>query len=245
MAQREYNGSMAELRWVEGDTTHKVRLETTPVGIGRASDNQLVLKDFSVSRHHAKVEQRGEAWWVVRPRLDQRRQGQRRATSARRCWSTATRSRSATSRSPSTAPSRSRSVSVSSSTFLRSIDEFREDFRLEREPVRKRTPRPSTRPRARARGARPGGAHAARGRGARAGARQGDGGRVRAAPGRPRVRPAVHRRRQGRAAHGALPRRHAARRGAGLADHPRPGEPPEGRRADLRRPGRRALRGRA
>src|SRR3972149_11321517 len=56
---------MPELRWVEGDVPHRLRLDPSPSGVGRASDNRLVLKDFSVSRHHARLERRGDTWWVV------------------------------------------------------------------------------------------------------------------------------------------------------------------------------------
>ena len=56
---------MPELRWVEGDVQRRLRLDTSPSGVGRAGDNALVLKDFSVSRHHARLERRGDTWWVV------------------------------------------------------------------------------------------------------------------------------------------------------------------------------------
>jgi adenylate cyclase len=56
---------MPELRWQEGDENRTVRVDSPPVGIGRASDNQVVLKDFSVSRHHARMETRDGAWWVI------------------------------------------------------------------------------------------------------------------------------------------------------------------------------------
>jgi len=45
------NTDMPELRWQEGDENRTVRVDNAPAGIGRASDNQVVLKDFSVSRH--------------------------------------------------------------------------------------------------------------------------------------------------------------------------------------------------
>lgn len=61
----EYNGNMPELRWMEGDEARRVRLEGRVAGIGRASGNAVVIKDFSVSRNHAKVERRGDHWWAV------------------------------------------------------------------------------------------------------------------------------------------------------------------------------------
>ncbi|HPS78371.1 MAG TPA: FHA domain-containing protein, partial [Thermoanaerobaculaceae bacterium] len=129
---------MAELRWVEGDTTHKVRLETTPVGIGRASDNQLVLKDFSVSRHHAKVEPRGDAWWV----MDLGSTNGVKVNGAYVSEALLADGDQLLVGNFTIFFHRTESlqnVSVSSSTFLRSIEEFREDFRLEREPVRRHT----------------------------------------------------------------------------------------------------------
>ncbi len=40
-------------------------LETQPTRIGRGADNQIVLDGDSVSRRHAHLERRGEAWVVV------------------------------------------------------------------------------------------------------------------------------------------------------------------------------------
>jgi adenylate cyclase len=129
---------MPELRWIESDETRRLRLETSPTGAGRASDNLLVLKDFSVSRHHARFEQRGEDWWVVDlgstngvkvngryvaesqlADLDEVQIGNFAITFCRGDQAG------------------SSGISMSSSTFLRSIEEFREDFRIEREPDRK------------------------------------------------------------------------------------------------------------
>ncbi|MCS7182005.1 MAG: FHA domain-containing protein [Thermoanaerobaculum sp.] len=56
---------MAELVWEEGGGGRKLTLEEGPIGIGRASDNAVTLKDFSVSRHHARLELRQGRWWVV------------------------------------------------------------------------------------------------------------------------------------------------------------------------------------
>ncbi|BCW92702.1 MAG: adenylate cyclase [Thermoanaerobaculum sp.] len=56
---------MAELVWEEAGSGRKVTLEEGPVGIGRAADNVVTLKDFSVSRHHARLELRDGKWWIV------------------------------------------------------------------------------------------------------------------------------------------------------------------------------------
>ena len=127
---------MSEVRWNEGESAHRLRLETSPAGVGRASDNQIVLKDFSVSRHHARLEQRGELWYVVDL-------GSTNGVKVNGRYVTDglladgdevqvgnfTLSFRATD-TPEGAP-------VSSATFLRPIEEFREDFRLEREAAKK------------------------------------------------------------------------------------------------------------
>ena len=50
---------------MDGDEPRAVRLDGEIVGVGRASDNQIILKDYSVSRHHARLEARAGRWWVV------------------------------------------------------------------------------------------------------------------------------------------------------------------------------------
>jgi len=54
-----------ELVWEEAGGSRRLVLEESPVGIGRATDNTLALKDFSVSRHHARLEIREGRWWIV------------------------------------------------------------------------------------------------------------------------------------------------------------------------------------
>lgn len=56
---------MPELVWEEGGSRRKLALQESPVGIGRATDNALAIKDFSVSRHHARLELRDGTWWIV------------------------------------------------------------------------------------------------------------------------------------------------------------------------------------
>ena len=219
--------------------------DASPSGIGRASDNQLVLKDFSVSRHHARLEQRGDTWWVVDlGSTNGVKVNGRYVTDAMLTEGDQVQVGNFTlsyHRGESSA-----GLSVSSSTFLR-------------------TPRGVPRglpPRARA--------GQDRAQSTAATARE----RVLEAlaqvartlleveelePVLDKVMEAVFEQLpaerayillftpEGQAELRIARSRGGARagRGAGLADHPRPGEPPEGRRADLRRPVRRALRGRA
>src|SRR5271157_3460759 len=126
---------MRELRWVEGDAAHCLHLEVSPAGIGRASDNQVVLKDFSVSRHHARLEQRGELWWIVDlGSTNGVKVNGRYATDALLADGDEIQvGNFAVSFSDKVS---AQAAPVSSSTFLRPIEEFREDFHLEREAAK-------------------------------------------------------------------------------------------------------------
>jgi len=55
---------MLELVFEDGDVTHRVPVRNG-LTIGRSSDNDVVLRDFSVSRHHAKVEEGDKAFRIV------------------------------------------------------------------------------------------------------------------------------------------------------------------------------------
>ncbi len=46
---------MLELVYEEGGATHRVPVRRR-VSLGRSSDNDVVLRDFSVSRHHARID---------------------------------------------------------------------------------------------------------------------------------------------------------------------------------------------
>ena len=131
-----YNDGMPELRWSEGDVPRRLRLVTSPTGIGRTSDNQLVLKDFSVSRHHARVEQRGDTWWIVDlGSTNGVKINDRYATDAMLTEGDLVQVGNFTlsfHRGDS-----SPGLAVNSATFLRTLEEFREDFPLEPEPSRK------------------------------------------------------------------------------------------------------------
>ena len=123
---------MAELRWLEGEETRCATLEESPVGIGRSSDNQVVLKDFSVSRHHARLEAREGVWWVVDLgstngiKLNGRYVTEGALGDGDRVQVGNFELRYHRAGEPL-------QMAVGSSTFLRPLDEFREDFHLERE----------------------------------------------------------------------------------------------------------------
>jgi adenylate cyclase len=98
-----------------------------------------VLKDFSVSRHHARLEKRGDAWWVVDL-------GSTNGVKLNNGYVTDAMLSDGDElqignftlsfhRGES-----SGGASVSSSTFLRSLEEFREDFRLEKDPAGRGAP---------------------------------------------------------------------------------------------------------
>jgi adenylate cyclase len=55
---------MLEFAYEEGGITHRVPVRHG-LTLGRSSDNDVVLRDFSVSRHHARVEERGEEVHLV------------------------------------------------------------------------------------------------------------------------------------------------------------------------------------
>jgi len=43
----------------------RVPLVSSPVRVGRADDNDLVLADPEVSRHHARLERDGQGWRAI------------------------------------------------------------------------------------------------------------------------------------------------------------------------------------
>ncbi len=55
---------MLELLFEEGGVTHRIPVRDG-LTIGRSSDNDVVLRDFSVSRHHARVEESDGGFRVV------------------------------------------------------------------------------------------------------------------------------------------------------------------------------------
>ena len=55
---------MLELVFEDGDVTHRVPVRNG-LTLGRSSDNDVVLRDFSVSRHHARVEEGDESFLIV------------------------------------------------------------------------------------------------------------------------------------------------------------------------------------
>lgn len=55
---------MLELIYDDGGATQRVPLRNG-LTLGRSSDNDVVLRDFSVSRHHARVDENGDAFQIV------------------------------------------------------------------------------------------------------------------------------------------------------------------------------------
>jgi adenylate cyclase len=55
---------MLELVYDDGGVTHRIALRGG-LTLGRSSDNDVVLRDFSVSRHHARVDEAGGAYRIV------------------------------------------------------------------------------------------------------------------------------------------------------------------------------------
>src|SRR3978361_1159318 len=56
---------MLRLRYIVNDEDRTVSLTSARVGLGRGSDNDLVLADVSVSRYHAEILREGEEGWSV------------------------------------------------------------------------------------------------------------------------------------------------------------------------------------
>jgi adenylate cyclase len=55
---------MLEFVYEDGGHAHRVPVRDG-LSLGRSSDNDVVLRDFSVSRHHARVEQQGGVYTIV------------------------------------------------------------------------------------------------------------------------------------------------------------------------------------
>jgi pSer/pThr/pTyr-binding forkhead associated (FHA) protein len=59
-------GPQAELTIESGpDAGHKHRAGDNGVRMGRSPDNDVILRDPATSGHHARLERRGEQFWVV------------------------------------------------------------------------------------------------------------------------------------------------------------------------------------
>ena len=59
-------GPQAELTIESGpDAGHAHRANDKAVRLGRSPDNDVILRDPATSGHHARLERRGEAFWVV------------------------------------------------------------------------------------------------------------------------------------------------------------------------------------
>jgi pSer/pThr/pTyr-binding forkhead associated (FHA) protein len=59
-------GPQAELTIESGpDAGHTYRATENALRMGRSPDNDLILRDPATSGHHARVERRGEQFWIV------------------------------------------------------------------------------------------------------------------------------------------------------------------------------------
>ncbi len=60
-------GPQAELTIEAGPDAagHTHRASETALRLGRSPDNDLILRDPATSGHHARVERRGEQFWIV------------------------------------------------------------------------------------------------------------------------------------------------------------------------------------
>lgn len=62
----EGGGAQAELAIESGpDAGHNHRAGDHAVRLGRSPDNDVILRDPATSGHHARLERRGEAFWIV------------------------------------------------------------------------------------------------------------------------------------------------------------------------------------
>ncbi len=59
-------GTQADLVIEAGpDAGYSFRAGETALRVGRSPDNDLILRDPATSGHHARVERRGEQFWIV------------------------------------------------------------------------------------------------------------------------------------------------------------------------------------
>ena len=59
-------GPQAELTIDSGpDAGHTHRASDHALRLGRSPDNDVILRDPATSGHHARIERRGEAFWLV------------------------------------------------------------------------------------------------------------------------------------------------------------------------------------
>jgi adenylate cyclase len=127
-----------ELVWeVEGKTRHQ-RLGPGEVSLGRSSDNEVVLNDFSVSRRHALLRREGDGWAVVDQKSTNGVKVNGRYVTAAPVAAgdvltvgTFTLSVRETASAPAPVAVAPAAGIESSATFIRSIEDFNRDFGLE------------------------------------------------------------------------------------------------------------------
>ncbi len=134
-----YNAGVPELRWTEEEAIRTARLEGGSTGIGRASDNGILLRDFSVSRHHARLDDRDDGWWVVDlgstngVKVNGRYVSESRLAEGDRLQVGNFTLHFLSAQERPEAP-------LGSATFLRPLEEFRQDFPIETLRPGKRSP---------------------------------------------------------------------------------------------------------
>ena len=119
---------------VEGQT-RRFLLSGGDVSIGRASENGIVLNDFSVSRRHALLSERGGVWTIedlkstngVKVNGEFAPKSPLRANDVLSVGAFTLLVRE----QPTTKSIEAKSISDSGSTFVRSIADFNRDYNLE------------------------------------------------------------------------------------------------------------------
>ena len=56
---------MYKLVYKEGEKTTSFPVEKSDVSIGRASDNDIIINDFGVSRHHCRISLNDKESYIV------------------------------------------------------------------------------------------------------------------------------------------------------------------------------------
>jgi len=120
-----------ELVYEEGGATHRVPVREG-LSLGRSSDNDLVLRDFSVSRHHARVEEDETGLRIVD--LDSTNGVKVNGTFVSSSVLAAGDSLAIGSFQLLVEDSAVESSGLSSATYVRPLAEFNQDYGLEGEP---------------------------------------------------------------------------------------------------------------
>ncbi len=126
---------MLELVYEVEGRSHRCRLGETEISLGRSSENEVVLNDFSVSRHHAVIRKEKGAWVVADQNSTNGVKVNGRFVTqspieAGDVLTVGTFTLTVREEAPPPRPV-PRETSESSSTFVRSIADFNRDFHLD------------------------------------------------------------------------------------------------------------------